>query len=106
MESEEEGNWTTTIESERHWYAPDLRGLWQYRDLVMLFVRRDFVAIYKQSLLGPLWFALQPALTTVVFTIVFGHIASIPTDGAPPFLFYFTSVVCWQYFAGNVIKTS
>ncbi|HEY4372669.1 MAG TPA: ABC transporter permease [Burkholderiales bacterium] len=98
--------WTTTIDSARGWYAPDLRGLWAYRDLVLLFVRRDFVAVYKQSLLGPLWFVLQPLMTTLVFTVVFGNIASIPTDGLTPFLFYFGGVVCWQYFAANVIRTS
>lgn len=98
--------WTTVIESVQGWYMPDLRGLWQYRDLVMLFVRRDSVATYKQSLLGPLWFVIQPLMTTIVFTIVFGRIASIPTDGIPPFLFYFGGVLCWQYFAANLNKTS
>jgi lipopolysaccharide transport system permease protein len=85
---------------------PDLRGIWQYRDLVMLFVRRDSVANYKQTLLGPLWFVIQPLMTTIVFTIVFGRIASIPTDGLSPFLFYFAGVLCWQYFASNVSRTS
>jgi lipopolysaccharide transport system permease protein len=98
--------WTTTIDSAHGWYVPDLRGLWAYRDLVLLFVRRDFVAVYKQSLLGPLWFVLQPLMTTLVFTVVFGHIAAIPTDGLAPFLFYFAGVVCWQYFAANLTRTS
>ena len=98
--------WTTSIDSAQRWYLPDLRGLWRYRDLVMLFVRRDFVAVYKQSLLGPIWFIIQPLITTVAYTIVFGRIASIPTDGVAPFVFYFSGVVCWQYFAANLNKTS
>jgi homopolymeric O-antigen transport system permease protein len=106
MNSEDSEAWTTTIEAGRGWYVPDLRGLWQYRDLVMLFVRRDSVASYKQSLLGPLWFVIQPLMTTVVFTVVFGHIVSIPTDGIAPFLFYFAGVLCWQFFAGNLTRTS
>jgi len=106
MKAEDSKEWTTVIESVQGWYMPDLRGLWQYRDLVMLFVRRDSVATYKQSLLGPLWFVIQPLITTIVFTIVFGRIASIPTDGLPPLLFYFAGVLCWQYFAANLNKTS
>ena len=85
---------------------PDLHGLWQYRDLVLLFVRRDSVATYKQSLLGPLWFIIQPLMTTLAFTVVFGHIVSVPTDGRAPFLFYFAGVLCWQYFAANLNRTS
>jgi lipopolysaccharide transport system permease protein len=104
--SEDSEGWTTVIESSRGWYMPDLHGLWQYRDLVMLFVRRDSVATYKQSLLGPLWFIIQPLMTTVAFTVVFGHIVSIPTDGLSPFLFYFAGVLCWQYFAANLTRTS
>jgi len=104
--AEDSKEWTTVIESVQGWYMPDLRGLWRYRDLVMLFVRRDSIATYKQSLLGPLWFVIQPLITTIVFTIVFGRIASIPTDGVSPFLFYFAGVLCWQYFAANLNKTS
>jgi lipopolysaccharide transport system permease protein len=85
---------------------PDLRGVWQYRDLVMLFVRRDTIASYKQSLLGPLWFVIQPLMTTLVFTIVFGGIVSLPTDGLSPFLFYFAGILCWQYFVANLNRTS
>jgi lipopolysaccharide transport system permease protein len=98
--------WTTVIEPPRGWRLPDLRGLWQYRDLVLLFVRRDYVATYKQTLLGPLWFVIQPLMTTLTFTVVFGHIASIPTDGLSPFLFYFSGVLCWQYFTSNLTRTS
>ena len=106
MQSEESEDWTTTIEAARGWYVPDFRGLWQYRDLVLLFVRRDSVASYKQSLLGPLWFVIQPLMTTVVFTVVFGQIVAVPTDGLSPFLFYFAGVLCWQFFSGNLTRTS
>jgi lipopolysaccharide transport system permease protein len=106
MKTEDAEEWTTTIEATRGWYVPDLRGLWQYRDLVMLFVRRDSVANYKQSVLGPLWFVIQPLMTTAVFTIVFGRIVAVPTDGLSPFLFYFAGVLCWQFFAGNLTRTS
>jgi len=83
-----------------------LYELWRYRDLIYLFVRRDFVAQYKQTILGPAWHLLQPLLTTTIFTIVFGSIAKIPTDGVPPFLFYFTGTVIWGYFANVITDTS
>jgi lipopolysaccharide transport system permease protein len=72
----------------------------------MLFVRRDFVAIYKQTILGPLWFLLQPLFSTLIFTIIFGFIARIPTDGVPQILFYLSGIVIWQYFASCFTKTS
>src|SRR5688572_8135547 len=72
----------------------------------MLLVRRDFVAFYKQTVLGPAWFVVQPLVTTLVFTIIFGRIAAIPTDGVPPFLFYMAAVVPWTYFAQSLTKTS
>lgn len=83
-----------------------LRELWRYRDLVMLFVRRDFVATYKQTILGPLWFVLQPLLTTVTFTVVFGNIAKLSTDGLPKMLFYLSGVTAWTYFSECLMKTS
>lgn len=82
-----------------------LRELWCYRDLVLLFVRRDFVAQYKQTVLGPAWHIIQPLLTTVMFTIVFGKIARLSTDGVPPFLFYLAGTVIWTYFS-NVFTTT
>lgn len=99
-------NWTSEIRSRSGWF--DLRPLelWHYRDLISLFVRRDFVAIYKQTVLGPLWFMLQPLFSTIVFTIIFGRVARIPTDGLPPMLFYMSGIVTWNYFAGCLNKTS
>lgn len=82
-----------------------LRELWAYRDLILLFVRRDFVAQYKQTILGPAWHIIQPLLTTLIFTIVFGKIAKISTDGLPPFLFYMGGTVIWTYFS-NVLTTT
>lgn len=98
--------WTLIIQPRRGWWDLRLPQLWTYRDLVILFVRRDFVAQYKQTILGPLWYILQPILTTVVFTVVFGNIAKLPTDGIPPFLFYLSGTVFWQYFAECLNKTS
>jgi lipopolysaccharide transport system permease protein len=98
--------WTTVISPRKGWLDINLRELWNYSDLVLLFVRRDFVAIYKQTILGPLWFLLQPIFSTVVFTIVFGKIANIPTDGLPQPLFYMTGVVAWNYFASCLTVTS
>jgi lipopolysaccharide transport system permease protein len=83
-----------------------LKELWHYRDLVVLFVRRDFVAVYKQTILGPLWYLIQPVLTTIVFTVIFGKIAALPTDGLPPFLFYLSGTLIWSYFADCLNKTS
>ena len=77
----------------------DWHGLMQYRDLLFLLVRRDFVAQYKQTILGPLWFIIQPLLTTLVFTVIFGKVANIPTDGLPPMLFYLCGMCVWSYFA-------
>lgn len=87
------------ISPRRGWLDWRLRELWHCRDLVLLFVWRDFVAIYKQTVLGPAWHVLRPLLTTLTFTIVFGRIARLPTDGAPPFAFYLTGQVLWSYFA-------
>jgi len=80
--------------------------IWSYRDLLLLLVRRDFVALYKQTILGPLWFLIQPVLTTLMFTFVFGRIANISTDGLPHMLFYLAGVTCWAYFAETLTKTS
>ena len=98
--------WTTVIRPKGHFFDLRLRELWSYRDLVRLFVRRDFVAQYKQTLLGPLWHLVYPLLTAVTFTIVFGRIARIPTDNIPPFLFYLSGNVLWGYFNNSFTKTS
>ena len=83
-----------------------LGELWRYKDLVLLFVRRDFISVYKQTILGPLWFLIQPLLTTVTFTFIFGSVAKLPTDGLPQFLFYMSGTVVWSYFASCLTRTS
>jgi lipopolysaccharide transport system permease protein len=103
---ETDSDWTMEISSRSGWFDIDLSELWRYRDLIVLFVRRDFVANYKQSFLGPLWFLLQPLLTTIVFTIVFTYIANISTEGLPPLLFYMSGIIAWTYFANCMTQTS
>jgi lipopolysaccharide transport system permease protein len=83
-----------------------LREIWRYKDLLFLFVRRDFVAKYKQTVLGPIWFFIQPLLQTLVMTVVFGGMAKLSTDGVPPILFYLSGVTAWNYFANCLKSTS
>lgn len=106
MKPSESTPWDLIITPQRGWLDLRLRELWHYRDLILLFVRRDFVAAYKQTILGPLWYLIQPLLTTLTFTLVFGKLASLPTDGLPQFLFYFSGTVVWGYFSACLTKTS
>lgn len=99
-------SWDLDISPQRGWFDLHLDDLWRYRDLVKLFVWRDFVAGYKQTILGPLWYVIQPILSTVVFTVIFGNIAKLSTDGIPPFLFYLAGNTVWSYFAGCFLATS
>lgn len=98
--------WTLIIRPKSGWLDLQLADLWRYRDLVMMFVRRDFFSLYKQTILGPLWFVIQPLLTTLTFTIVFGNIAQLSTDGLPKVLFYLSGVTAWNYFSECMLKTS
>ena len=102
----EDEEWDLVLTSKIGWFDIRLKELWNYRDLVALFVKRDFVAVYKQTILGPIWFVIQPLLTTLIFTVVFSRVAKIPTDGLPPMLFYLCGVTAWTYFAGCLTKTS
>ena len=104
--TEDDKNWDLIIEPRRNLLDLRLGELWKYRDLVLLFVRRDFVSAYKQTILGPLWYLIQPLLTTITFTIIFGQIASLPTDGLPQFLFYMSGTVLWSYFSSCLTNTS
>jgi lipopolysaccharide transport system permease protein len=106
MQTLHDEQWTKIISPKRGWLDVGLSDLWGYRDLIGLFVKRDFVAFYKQTILGPLWFLLQPLFTTLVFTVIFGRIAQIPTDGLPRVLFYMSGIVIWNYFADCLNKTS
>ena len=98
--------WTEIIEPQHSAFDLRLRQLWQYRDLLKLWVRRDFVATYKQTILGPLWFFIQPLITTLMFTIVFGKFAKLSTDGLPQVLFYLSGVTIWNYFSDSFTKTA
>ena len=94
------------ITSERGWFELHLDEIWQYRDLLWIFVKRDFTTFYKQTILGPLWFFIQPLISTIVFTIIFNRVAGISTDGIPPFLFYMSGIIAWNYFASCLTSTS
>ncbi len=98
--------WDLVIRPRGRWFDLQLADLWRYRDLVLMFVRRDFVAQFKQTILGPAWFVLQPLLTTLVFVVVFGEIAQLSTDGLPRVLFYLSGNVVWMYFAGVLTATA
>ena len=101
-----EKNWLEIIRPKRNLFDVNLRELWHYRDLIILFVRRDFVSKYKQTILGPLWFIIQPLLTTLMFVFVFGNVAGFSTDGLPKVLFYFSGLVGWNYFSQSLTATS
>jgi lipopolysaccharide transport system permease protein len=94
------------IEPKKSLFDINLKELWAYRDLIALFVRRDFVALYKQTILGPLWFIIQPLLSTAMFTIVFAKIAQFSTANLPPVVFYLSGTVAWNYFSTTLLKTS
>lgn len=107
MVNNEEEKWTLIINQyNRFKITSFLRLLSNYKDLLFLFVKRDFVSQYKQTIFGPLWFIIQPVLTTITFTLIFGNLAKIPTDGVPKILFYMSGVTFWNYFADCVNKTS
>jgi len=106
MSDDDDSNWTMEIRSKTGWFDVDLSELWRYRDLIVLFVRRDFVAYYKQTVLGPFWFFIQPLFSAIVFTVIFSDIAHISTDGLPPLLFYMSGTVAWTYFANCMTQTS
>src|SRR5450432_1299209 len=103
---EVEQAWDLEIEPANHLFNINLQEAWNYRDLLWILVRRDFVSFYKQTILGPLWFFLQPLLTTLIFTLVFGKMGRFSTDGLPPVLFYLSGITAWNYFADCLTKTS
>ena len=101
-----ETEWDIILRPRNKWYDIDLKGVWHYRDLIRLFVRRDFVAQYKQTLLGPLWIIVQPLITTIFYALIFGRIAKLPTEGLPPALFIMPALIAWTYFTDCINKTS
>jgi len=101
-----DSEWDLVIEGSSSLFDLKLRDIWRYRDLLVMFVKRDFVSFYKQTILGPLWFFIQPLFTTIIYTFVFGSLASISTDGLPQPLFYLAGITAWNYFADCLTKTS
>lgn len=93
--------WTIVIKPKRKWLDVDLKALWHYRDLYVMYIKRDFIMLYKQTVLGPLWFVIQPLLTTFVYMFVFGGLAGISTDGIPQQLFYMSGAILWGYFSSS-----
>ncbi len=98
--------WDMVIEPHAHLFDLKLKEVWHYRDLLLLLVRRDFVSFYKQTILGPLWFFIQPLFTTIIYTFIFGNLAGISTEGLPAPLFYMAGITAWNYFAECLTKTS
>lgn len=105
-QTQESQNWDLVIKGHSSLFDVRFSDLWRYRDLLVLFVKRDFVSFYKQTILGPLWFFIQPIFTTLVFTFIFGNLAGISTDGLPQILFYLTGITAWNYFSDCLTKTS
>lgn len=105
-QAETRENWSVVIDPDIGRSTVDLGELWRYRDLILLFVRRDFVAVYKQTILGPFWFLLQPLMTTLIFTLVFGNIIGISTGSVPKVLFYLSGVTIWNFFSAVLGKNA
>ena len=103
---QEQEQWTTVIKPRNSLFEVNLKEIWEYRDLISLFIKRNIITQYKQTILGPVWFVVQPALTVIMYMIVFGGIAGIPTDGVPRPLFYLAGTCMWQYFSECLTKTS
>lgn len=104
--TEPQQQWTETIESRHSLFDLKLGEVWRYKDLVYMFVKRDFVSSFKQTILGPLWFFINPIFTTIVYLVVFGGIAKLPTDGIPQVLFYLAGITLWNYFSSCLLGTS
>ena len=106
QDSRKTSGWDTVIRPRKGWFDIDFKGLVRYRDLIWLMVKRNFTVLYKQTILGPAWVVIQPLLTTLVFTVVFGNLAGLPTDGVPKFLFYMAGNIMWQYFSQCLTRTA
>lgn len=101
-----DGGWDLVIKGSSSLFDLRFQDVWRYRDLLLLFVKRDIVSFYKQTILGPLWFFIQPLFTTVIFVFVFGNLAKVSTEGIPAPLFYLSGIIAWNYFADCLTKTS
>lgn len=101
-----ENNWDIIIQPKSKLFSLDFSELWRYRDLIRMYIRRDIVTLYKQTILGPAWYLIQPLLTTIMYMFVFGGIAGISTDGLPQPLFYMAGILCWNYFSECLVRCS
>lgn len=99
-------NWLLVIKPKKGWLDIDLKGVWQYRNLYVMYIKRDFITLYKQTILGPLWFLIQPLFTTVIYMFIFGGLAGISTDGVPQPLFYMSGIMLWGYFSESFSQSS
>jgi homopolymeric O-antigen transport system permease protein len=106
IQTDEMNDWDLVMTPHKKWWDLQLRDVWRYRNLIAMFVCRDFVSRYKQTILGPLWLIIQPIMTSIVFTVIFGNIARLPTDGLPQILFYLSGTVLWTYFSNCLTGTS
>ncbi|AWI25647.1 ABC transporter permease [Flavobacterium pallidum] len=106
MDQKKSEDWLFEITPKNKFFSLHLKEVWQYRDLLMLFVKRDIITLYKQTILGPLWYLIQPLFTSVIFTIIFNNVAGIDTGTIPPFLFNLTSITAWNYFSACLTSTS
>lgn len=106
MDEVNDNSWDLEITAKNNILDLRLKDVWHYRDLLVLLVRRDFVSLYKQTILGPLWFFIQPLFTTIIYTFVFGNLANISADGLPKPLFYLAGITAWNYFSECLTKTS
>ena len=105
-ETSETQEWESEIKSEDSLFSINFKEVWQYRDLLLMLVKRDYISTYKQTILGPIWFFVQPILTMIIYVILFGQIAKLPTDGAPQIVFYLSGITIWNYFSESLTKTS
>ena len=106
MNRNEIEDWDLVLRPKRSLLSIDLLEIWRYRDLLSMFVKRDIITVYKQTILGPLWYLIQPILTTIIYMFVFGHVAGLSTDGAPQVLFYLAGITIWNYFSDSFSTTS
>jgi len=106
LDTLKEDKWLYTISSKQKLINLNFKEIWRYRDLIVLFVKRDVVTVYKQTILGPLWYFIQPLFTSIIFTVIFNDLASIPTGLAPAFLFNLAGITSWNYFKECLTKTS
>lgn len=106
MNNSTKQSWSLVIRSKTNLFDLNLLELWKYKDLIRMFIIRDFAAVYKQTILGPLWYIIQPLLTTIIYAVVLGGLAQLSTEGQPKLLFYLIGIIFWNYFASNLLKNS